>query len=409
VDTLSESPALGHDHGRRAAVTWIALDRDSSTAALIHADDTATTLPLGVSPFSAGSALTRIGYSFSHQRMVLETRQGDSVVIEMPVVGAYAPINGRPVIYLDQKDWSTLANALHTPDKVKVAAECAAAMDLITLAQRREIILPVSAAHLSETGRFDSQRRYLLGLTIAQLSAGWQMRDPLEVRRHELRQSFSRIFQRSSPLPMPVFTLEPYAIHGPNRTTRRPQWSTDLPEDLAVAMAALTSMTSYIDTILDAAPVKPPPDSRWRDKNQRFTGQLASLSDGPARKRDIIRGFFIVDTEQEIAEEAARSGLTQTDLYDWVQEHRDTALDTLPSLGLYRGVLEDKHLNPDTRWKVNDLADLMYLTCGAGYADYVVGERSMVSHLRNASRRLGRPCTAYRSLQELVTHLTQTS
>src|SRR4051794_14876660 len=122
-------------------------------------------------------------------------------------------------------------------------------------------------------------------------------------------------------------------------------------------MAAMTSMTSYIDTILDAAPLKVPPDPRWRDWNQGFTDWLASQSCDSNRKRAYIRGFFFGDTANEIAEEADRPRLATSDLHRWVREYRDTAVDTMPSLGLYRGVLEDKHLDPATRWQINDLTD----------------------------------------------------
>ena len=47
----------------------------------------------------------------------------------------------------------------------------------------------------------------------------------------------------------------------------------------------------------------------------------------------------------------------------------------MPSLGLFRETLQGMHLNR-ARWEDNHLTDLMHLTCAAGYADYVVGERS---------------------------------
>jgi len=33
-------------------------------------------------------------------------------------------------------------------------------------------------------------------------------------------------------------------------------------------------------------------------------------------------------------------------------------------------------------WKANDLIDIMFLCCGAGYADVVVGERRAIASLR---------------------------
>ncbi len=70
----------------------------------------------------------------------------------------------------------------------------------------------------------------------------------------------------------------------------------------------------------------------------------------------------------------------------------------MPSLGLFREVLEQKHLNPGTTWYNNDLSDLMYLTCAAGYADYVVSERSLVSQMEQSLKRLNRLVNVYRRL-----------
>jgi len=44
----------------------------------------------------------------------------------------------------------------------------------------------------------------------------------------------------------------------------------------------------------------------------------------------------------------------------------------------------------------------MYLTCAAGYADYVVAERSAISQMKQASKRLKRVNNLYRNLNELI-------
>jgi hypothetical protein len=188
------------------------------------------------------------------------------------------------------------------------------------------------------------------GLTIAQLSAGWQMRDPLGVRRFELRQSFGEVFGKSRPLPMPMVTLEPYAIHSPIRSAVHAERSAHLDTDLtpaeALAHDALTSISSYVDVLLDGESVAMTPTPGWVGWHQQFTDWLRTQSRDAARKRDSIRVHFL-----------------------------------------------------------SDLTDLMYLTCGAAYADYLVGERHLIGHIRNAYRHLGRPCNAYRHLREFVPQL----
>ena len=53
-------------------------------------------------------------------------------------------------------------------------------------------------------------------------------------------------------------------------------------------------------------------------------------------------------------------------------------------------------------WKSNDLTDLLFLTCAAGYADFVVGERAAISLIQQAQRRLSRPINVFRRLSDLI-------
>jgi hypothetical protein len=66
---------------------------------------------------------------------------------------------------------------------------CAA---LIELARAGNIILPLSRAHLVATSRLDGESRHELAMTMLQLSRGWQMRTPLDVRQNELHRFDSR-------------------------------------------------------------------------------------------------------------------------------------------------------------------------------------------------------------------------
>jgi hypothetical protein len=59
----------------------------------------------------------------------------------------------RPTIYLDQNPWSTLTNTIHQPDRVTDEQERNVVARLIELAKAREVVLPMSSAHLSETGQ----------------------------------------------------------------------------------------------------------------------------------------------------------------------------------------------------------------------------------------------------------------
>lgn len=77
----------------------------------------------------------------------------------------------------------------------------------------------------------------------------------------------------------------------------------------------------------------------------------------------------------------------------------------MPFLGVYRSVLQERHLNGGTRWTVNDLTDMIYLSSAAGYADIVVAERHGTAMLKQARRRLGRGASVHSSLAEALLNI----
>jgi len=127
-----------------------------------------------------------------------------------------SPLRARPLVYLDQNQWSTLSKSVHAPWRVQSDNELKAAWRLIGLASSGRVILPLSAAHLGETGSFgNDEGRYELAVMIMSCSGGWQMRDPLQVRAAEFRQVLARAAGISAGTVPAVFTLEPWAALDP--------------------------------------------------------------------------------------------------------------------------------------------------------------------------------------------------
>jgi hypothetical protein len=335
--------------------------------------------------------------------IMLETDRGDLLGAELPTLESLSPRNGRPVIYLDQKDWSALANAIHSPNRVALV-ERRAAETLIDLARGRKIILPMSSAHMAETCKWtDRERRYLLALTITQLSGGWQMQDPLTVRREEFRRNFiERYVAGESFVGRDAFTLAPNAIHSSRSRYPKSEADDALPPDMRLASDAMSSISSYFSMMLGKEPVQQGETPQWVEKFQFITDWLADQKHNAQRKRLSTDVYFLDDASKEIAEEAKGAGLTVQQLQNWVQGPWKEDIARMRCVGLYREVLHEKQINGGTAWKGNDLTDLMYLTCAAGYADYVVGERSAISQMQQANKRLGRPNNLYRNVNDLV-------
>lgn len=77
-----------------------------------------------VAPTSAIAASTFSPHTFE---LHLRTTRGDRILVDLPLPWDLAPVRERPVIYLDQNQWSTLTNTIHHRDRVDDHDELAAA------------------------------------------------------------------------------------------------------------------------------------------------------------------------------------------------------------------------------------------------------------------------------------------
>lgn len=379
------------------------LERDG-TMSVIFMDGRSETASLGREAFEATSTIAASTYLPLLSLLCLRTTRGDDLVVEVPRPSDLAPLRGRPSIYLDQNHWSTLTNAMHEPNRITDEREYAAAKHLIELAVAREVVLPMSSAHISETCKqADPEQRYRRGLTIAQLSAGWQLRDPLDLRQFEIRQALTTRYRHTCLIPPAAVTLEPNAIHA-GRDTELPDVAADLPLEAQWIIHALRCIGGTIDTMLDTEHIPMPLLPGWADGFQRFAEFLRDNPTGREIRRRRTHAKFIADLSRELAEAAHHANITPDEMSDWAQKHSDEDMRFMPSLGLFREVLHEKLSNGELRWRDNDLIDMLYLTPAAGYCDHVVGERAHTSHIANGIRRLNQPaatlhCTL-RSLSE---------
>ncbi len=154
--------------------------------------------------------------------------------------------------------------------------------------------------------------------------------------------------------------------------------------------------------MLDAEHVESTPPEGWVGANQRLSDWLDGEQRDSAQKRRSIDVLLLSDLQQEIAEEAYAAGLTPEQMSTWNRRCFASDVPEMPGTGLYRELLHDRHLNRGYRWRPNDLTDMIYLSCAAGYADFVVCERSTAAAVVRAQQRLGRPRNTFASLSEAV-------
>ncbi|MDT0179220.1 hypothetical protein Q9S36_03225 [Microbacterium sp. ARD31] len=354
-------------------------------------------------------AIVRVVYFWHARHIVFETNRGDHLLGVMPSRHNLAPVGGRPVVYLDQNHWSTLAKTSRAPDRVP-EAERKAALELIALAEAGKIILPISAGHHSETSHWvDDDSRYQLALTMLRLSKGWQMRDPLAIWADELQRDIATHAGAEPSSSPPVFTLEPWVIHDAKaRCTVGPDDSTQpgLPADLEFAFQSALSTIVYFDLLLNTAPIRREASHGWRAKQQRTTDALAADHRPKAQKRQIAYALALDDLSHEMAKAAAHTNVSTVAFDQWVRSIWNKEMIGTPAVAMFRSMFVDKHLNPRTTWQDNDLNDLFYLSAAAGYANHIVAERHTTGLIAQSSKRLNAPVAAHRSITDLIANLT---
>ena len=320
-----------------------------------------------------------------------------------------SPLRDRPVVYLDQNQWSTLSKSVNAPWRVQSDDELKAAWRLIGLASSGRVVLPLSAAHLGETGSFgNDEGRYELAVTIMSCSGGWQMRDPLQVRAAEFRQVLARSSGKP-PVPVPnVFTLEPYAALDPaTREGSSPREApAELPAEWTYAYTSSLSSMVYASMMLDQQATPRGDMAGWVQRVQEFSMWLSGETNRTKQqRRRAAEVFMFSDATREIAQAAYDAGLSPSEMSVWTQSTWHLPELGAPAISLFRATMIDKLLGSG-RWEGNDLTDLFYLCTAAGYADHVVGERRTVGLLQQSVRRLGARVKLHRTLASVVDALS---
>lgn len=319
----------------------------------------------------------------------------------------WSPLRGRPVIYLDQNQWSTLSKAWSAPHRLRSAEEHAAAVKLLKLAESGQVILPMSAAHLSETGAWNrTADRAALASTILSGSSGWQMRDPLEIRAAELRIAL-RVSAGFDQEPLPdVFTLAPYAaLDVSSRGGNARSQPEEIPTEWRDAHDALLSNVVYAACLLDQEPTPRGDLSGWLERVERFASWLRSETKRPKElKRRSAYVFMVSDISTEVAHAAFAAGLSPEQMSAWTRQSWDKAWDDAPGMAHFREAMVDKMVD-GAKWETNDLTDLIYLCTAAAYADHVAGDKRTIALLRQATRRLKNPVGLHTDLVSLVAAL----
>lgn len=303
-----------------------------------------------------------------------------------------------PVVYLDQNQWVMLARHQWAPEKVPAPHREGYAR-LMAIAREKAVVLPLSAAHAFESARKNGRQRRELATTMLQLSRGWQMRSPVKVRREELLCSAAKFSARPTEYRRrPVFTLDPDALFSSTDYPGKESWEADL-------HARLTWVPALAETLIederednDVARAK---GERWATLHAGVANRMAEADASPDERWDTARMAVLSDLTDDLAAAAATTGLDRVELEEWLAGPEDSFA-SMPAIARVRQITHQRLSNPQYPWRINDLSDMHFLACAAGYADYLLAEKATSHDLRCAERWVPSGAEICRSPGELV-------
>ncbi|HET6479972.1 MAG TPA: hypothetical protein VFG35_08045 [Actinoplanes sp.] len=340
---------------------------------------------------------------FDLRTSTLQVALQSGVVLTMEI-GTMRASADRPVIYLDQNHWIDVARyCIDSPglsdDRKRVCRR------ITELAAARKIIVPVSAAHLTEIAKKAGRQRRDVAQVMVATSRGWQMTSPLRVRAHELRQIFG-----SEPEGLgksEVFSLDPHALwsdHAQQHRAVRPDAA--LPAEIQRLIARMSWAEAMVEIFVDrersVSDMGQELADKWAISFQELAVHVRGNPKARLYLRDVTKVRVLTDIQHEMVLAAHSSGLTPLEFQKWWSTRADEDIASMPMLGRIRELVHVRVSNADDKWHRNDLNDTLFLCTAAGYADIVVGEKKMTTYLGRVHRSVRPGAQLFRRLEDAL-------
>lgn len=314
-------------------------------------------------------------------------------------------LRSRPVVYLDQNHWITLAERLHRPDSIPQSLR-SPADKLIDFARSEQVVLPLSSGHFVESAVTDGEYRRALAKAMLGLSRGWQMMNPLRVRRQELLDLLQAAFPgRRAPEPNSVITLEPAVLWFEDKAY---EGASDFPPAINDLLRRVVSTLANFSVLSDTtAEDRIESQYAWVRTHENLAAHIATLPKRSPKREMTVKAWMLHDLRKDLASCAVALSLTPSDLLEWLESEFDDVLLQRPYVGLVLETTRQRLRDTRSHWEPNDLVDMHYLSCAAGYTDIVVGERKFTSYLNRSLSKCGVNTPCVRSLGDGVQQIDE--
>lgn len=378
------------------------INYEEGTARIVLQDGRTFDSDLDPGTAAQNSQMATSTFDWEKWWIISTTTRGDLIITEGFNPNSPPHLGDQRTAYLDQNRWRTISDALHDPERIANPLERQAALDLIELANDAGVILPLSIGHMLKTAGLNGERRYELGISMAKLSYGWEIREPLDMWKHEAESTIREHLGIPQGRTLYPIVTEPGALFGADTSLGISPNSSDA--DILRAMLTMPSV--ILSMLIEPERLPKHPQTKWIDHHTRITSQINAEGLPKERRRQVARRRYWNEN----------IGFYTAPYYEFTHSpnfptfsDRELArlLSASPMVGLLSEVFVRRFTDRQVKWRRNDLIDIFHLSNGAAYADYVCAETYTGTQLRQAQRALGRKETVYTSLNELVIALRQ--
>jgi hypothetical protein len=126
---------------------------------------------------------------------------------------------------------------------------------------------------------------------------------------------------------------------------------------------------------------------RWAALHAEIGARMAAANASPEEKWGTARMAVLSDLTDELASAAATAELDGREWEEWLAGS-ESSFDAMPAIGRVQAVTHQRLCDSQYPWHRRDLSDMHFLSCAAGYADFLLAEKATSHDLRRAERRV---------------------
>ena len=287
-------------------------------------------------------------------------------------------------VYLDQNQWSYLS--LARQGGARTPGEAAAAEAIERSVTDGTASYPLSTAHVFETWKqHRAEKRLPLARTMMEVSRNEAIAPPQQLLPTELDRALHRRFARPD-RPADVRPFGRGLAHLSGGAIPHPD-----PELIRYVQGLHPAMddgriVDWIDALLLAGPDADLPTDEIGQPPLQFaegfaaaqTEQQELFKQAGTSRAELLRTVtanMLLDIKEPLSDALRRGGVTLEEFTDLGRDGLTDFMRDLPSRVALLELMLRQHRDLETKWKANDLNDLVYLSAAIGYCDIVVTER----------------------------------